>query len=154
MGLYSATLRFVPNPSNFIETELINSKLSDKDTWRGCVGRYISSPPNWRDGADGGGWLAVLITIYCVLFLLMSSCFFRLVFVGPGYVPRTKDDPEKTLTTPDPTTTADIFLCEVGGYPRWCRHCQVVKPDRAHHSKDCGRCTYKMGINCCCSLVG
>jgi hypothetical protein len=131
----------------------MNSKLSYKDTWRGCVGRYISSPPNWRD-ADGGCLLAVLITIYCVLFLLMSSCFFRLVFASPGYVPRTKDDPEKALTTPDPTTTADIFLCEVGGYPRWCRHCQVVKPDRAHHSKDCGRCTYKMGIDSCCSRVG
>ena len=54
MGLYSATLRFVPP---CIETELINSKLSDKDTWRGCVGRYVSFPPNWRDGGltVGGG---------------------------------------------------------------------------------------------------
>lgn len=84
----------------------------------------------------------------------MSSCFFRLIFVSPGYVPRPKDDPEKALTMPDPTTTADIFLCEAGGYPRWCRHCQVVKPDRAHHSKDCGRCTYKMGATIDLVLCG
>ena len=83
----------------------------------------------------------------------MAACFFRLVLVSPGYVPRPKDDPEKALTTPDPTTAADMFLCEVGGYPRWCRHCQIVKPDRAHHSKDCGRCTYKMGATTNLSLL-
>lgn len=79
----------------------------------------------------------------------MSSCFFRLVFARPGYVPRTKDDPEKSAAaspTPDPTVAADMFVCEPGGYPRWCRTCEIVKPDRAHHSRDSGRCIYKMGI--------
>jgi palmitoyltransferase len=79
----------------------------------------------------------------------MSSCFFRIVFTSPGYIPRRKDDPEKSATAvADPTTTADIFVCEPGGFPRWCRTCEIVKPDRAHHSRDAGRCVYKMGISC------
>ena len=76
----------------------------------------------------------------------MASCFFRLVFAGPGYIPRPKDDREKSVAgSPDPTVTADMFVCEPAGYPRWCRTCEVIKPDRAHHSRDCGRCTYRMG---------
>jgi hypothetical protein len=92
-------------------------------------------------------FIAGLITIYMILFLLMSSCFFRIVLASPGYVPRIRDDPEKNAPQrPDPTVTADIFVCESGGYPRWCRTCEVIKPDRAHHSRDAGRCVYKMGI--------
>ena len=90
--------------------------------------------------------LAALMTVYLVLFLLMSSCFFRLIFAGPGYIPRPKNDREKTIATVDPTITADMFVCEPGGYPRWCRTCRIIKPDRAHHSRDAGRCVYKMGI--------
>jgi hypothetical protein len=88
--------------------------------------------------------LVALIVIYLVLFLLMASCFFRLVFAPQGFVPRGKDDPEKTQGG-DPTITADIFVCEPGGHPRWCRVCENVKPDRAHHSRDSERCVYKMG---------
>ena len=79
----------------------------------------------------------------------MSSCFFRILLAKPGYIPRTKGDPEEsapTVTLDPIAVTADLFVCEPGGYPRWCRICQVVKPDRAHHSSDSGRCTYKMGM--------
>jgi palmitoyltransferase len=76
----------------------------------------------------------------------MSSCFFRILFAPPGYVPRAKDDREKSAAaTPDRTVSAEMFVCEPGGYPRWCRTCEVVKPDRAHHSRDAQRCVYKMG---------
>jgi palmitoyltransferase len=90
--------------------------------------------------------VAGLITIYLVLFLLMASSFFRLLFAGPGYIPRPKDDREKSIAgSPDPTITANMFVCEQGGYPRWCRTCEVIKSDRAHHSRDAGRCVYRMG---------
>lgn len=75
----------------------------------------------------------------------MSSCFFRLLFAGPGHIPRGEDDVEKQ-GAPDPTSSADMYVCEPGGYPRWCKVCEAVKPDRAHHSSNSGRCTYKMGI--------
>jgi palmitoyltransferase len=75
----------------------------------------------------------------------MASCFFRLVFAPQGFVPRGQDDTDKE--TPDPTISADIFVCEPGGHPRWCRFCEHIKPDRAHHSRDSGRCVYKMGKN-------
>jgi palmitoyltransferase len=91
--------------------------------------------------------IVALITVYLILFLLMASSFFRIVFTQPGYVPRKNDDPEKSKEAiPDPTTSADIYLCDTGGYPRWCQTCETIKADRAHHSSDAGRCVYKMGI--------
>ena len=87
------------------------------------------------------------MTAYLVLFLLMASCFFRTILAGPGYIPRGKADDTEKSAAPDPTSSADIFVCEAGGYPRWCRVCEIVKPDRAHHSSIAGRCTYKMGTS-------
>src|ERR1700737_2702408 len=79
----------------------------------------------------------------------MASCFFRVVFTDPGYIPRPKDDREKHVAgSPDPTVAADIFVCDPGGFPRWCQTCEIVKPDRAHHSRDSGRCVYKMDHFC------
>ena len=77
----------------------------------------------------------------------MASCFFRIITEEPGYIPRQKDLEESTTGAPSPPAVPvpDIFVCEPGGYPRWCRTCQIVKPDRAHHSRDSGRCVYKMG---------
>jgi len=78
----------------------------------------------------------------------MASCFFRVVFTKAGYIPRPKDDPEKANSgEADPTASADMFVCEAGGYPRWCKTCEVIKPDRSHHSRDSGRCVYKMGMS-------
>jgi len=88
--------------------------------------------------------LAALLAIYFILFLLMASCFFRLILAPQGFIPGGKDDPEKAHG-PDLTITADIFVCEPGGQPRWCRVCENIKPDRAHHSRDSQRCVYKMG---------
>lgn len=42
----------------------------------------------------------------------------------------------------------DIFESQVDGIPRWCSSCQNFKPDRAHHSSEVDRCTYKMDHYC------
>lgn len=77
----------------------------------------------------------------------MASCFFRLVLAPPGYIPRQKDLEKSAKGAANRDVRADIFVCQPGGFPRWCQTCQVVKPDRAHHSRDSGRCVYKMGIH-------
>jgi palmitoyltransferase len=44
--------------------------------------------------------------------------------------------------------TKDVFVCDMDGKPKWCTHCANWKPDRAHHSSDCGRCIRKMDHFC------
>lgn len=34
------------------------------------------------------------------------------------------------------------------GKPRFCKKCQTVKPDRAHHCSTCGKCVLKMDHHC------
>lgn len=42
----------------------------------------------------------------------------------------------------------DVFECEVDGMPRWCSTCKTWKPDRTHHSREVGRCIWKMDHFC------
>jgi len=42
----------------------------------------------------------------------------------------------------------DVFVCEGDGRPRWCSECDIWKPDRAHHSRDVGRCVRKFDHFC------
>ena len=44
--------------------------------------------------------------------------------------------------------TKDVFVCDMDGKPKWCTSCANWKPDRAHHSRDCGRCIRKMDHFC------
>ncbi|KAG8412593.1 Palmitoyltransferase pfa5 [Metarhizium acridum] len=42
----------------------------------------------------------------------------------------------------------DVFTCEADGRPKWCSQCRQWKPDRAHHSREMGRCVRKMDHMC------
>ncbi|KAI2622086.1 DHHC palmitoyltransferase-domain-containing protein [Xylaria nigripes] len=42
----------------------------------------------------------------------------------------------------------DAFVCETDGRPKWCSECCNWKQDRVHHSRDVGRCVYKMDHFC------
>ncbi|PHH90786.1 hypothetical protein CDD83_2635 [Cordyceps sp. RAO-2017] len=42
----------------------------------------------------------------------------------------------------------DVFVCEADGRPKWCSECRQWKPDRAHHSRELGRCVRKMDHLC------
>jgi palmitoyltransferase len=44
--------------------------------------------------------------------------------------------------------TKEVFICDMDGKPKWCSYCANWKPDRAHHSSDCGRCIRKMDHFC------
>lgn len=37
---------------------------------------------------------------------------------------------------------------KMDGTERFCRKCRILKPDRAHHCSNCGRCVLKMDHHC------
>ena len=54
------------------------------------------------------------------------------------------------LPTSEPAAEQDTpsFTVKSDGKSRYCRKCQCVKPDRAHHCSSCGRCVLKMDHHC------
>jgi ribosomal protein L40E len=44
----------------------------------------------------------------------------------------------------DPPTDPFVSVTQHDGRPRFCEHCQRIKPDRAHHCRECDSCTLKM----------
>ncbi|KAI3340986.1 DHHC palmitoyltransferase-domain-containing protein [Ustulina deusta] len=42
----------------------------------------------------------------------------------------------------------DAFVCESDGRPKWCSECCNWKQDRVHHSREIGRCVYRMDHYC------
>lgn len=42
----------------------------------------------------------------------------------------------------------EAFICESDGHPLWCSRCQLLRPDRAHHSSEVDRCVLKMDHYC------
>ncbi|CAO3694808.1 unnamed protein product [Umbelopsis ramanniana] len=48
----------------------------------------------------------------------------------------------------DPPTDPFVSVTQHDGRPRFCEHCQRIKPDRAHHCRECDSCTLKMDHHC------
>ena len=80
------------------------------------------------------------------VFLLVWS-FYQAVTTSPG-------------TVPDTTEWVDLQAAELtrshllqekkhtNGAVRWCRNCDIVKPDRSHHCRLCDTCVLKMDHHC------
>ncbi|KAG0371649.1 palmitoyltransferase for Vac8p [Mortierella sp. AD032] len=45
-------------------------------------------------------------------------------------------------------SVATLSISKKDGSPRWCDLCQVVKPDRCHHCKECDQCVLRMDHHC------
>ncbi|KAH7032290.1 DHHC palmitoyltransferase-domain-containing protein [Linnemannia elongata] len=43
---------------------------------------------------------------------------------------------------------ATLSISKKDGSPRWCDLCQIVKPDRCHHCKECDQCVLRMDHHC------
>ncbi|KAI1433530.1 DHHC palmitoyltransferase-domain-containing protein [Xylaria sp. CBS 124048] len=58
--------------------------------------------------------------------------------------------PDNSSATPglEEFYSRDAFICETDGRPKWCSECCNWKQDRVHHSRDVGRCIYKMDHYC------
>lgn len=42
---------------------------------------------------------------------------------------------------------------KVNTAPRWCRHCEIFKPDRTHHCRHCGTCVMQFDRESWCARV-
>ncbi|KAI1299732.1 DHHC palmitoyltransferase-domain-containing protein [Xylaria venustula] len=57
-----------------------------------------------------------------------------------------KDDPDSPGL--ECFYSRDAFVCEADGRPKWCSECCNWKQDRVHHSREIGRCVYRMDHYC------
>ena len=112
-------------------------------------------PANYYLGADIVG---LTVTLYLAFMLLWS--FLLASMTDPGGVPkRWPWDPK----APDPTPDLDTSMEEKSnllssrmrglerkrdGRTRFCKKCNMYKPDRAHHCKKLGKCVLEMDHFC------
>ncbi|KAH7130545.1 DHHC palmitoyltransferase-domain-containing protein [Dendryphion nanum] len=92
-----------------------------------------------------------LIVIYCVLILVFSITFLRLIQViwtNPGYIPLGDPTSEKQTAPRKHFDRLDGYECDHQGSPLWCERCHSFKPDRTHHSAQLGRCVRRMDHYC------
>ena len=79
-----------------------------------------------------------------IVILLILSSYCRAATTDPGIVPRNKckDESDKHPREDDP----DVLWKPKTR--RWCKHCNTIKPPRAHHCSTCNRCVIKMDHHC------
>lgn len=108
---------------------------------------------SWKT-VDNSGKAGGLIAGYCIILSLMLTCWIQVLVIGPGEI----DESGKVSADvgPDRQQRTDlslenlpeVFACDPQGYRQWCSTCQRIKPDRAHHSGQKGRCIPKMDHYC------
>ncbi|GAB7347210.1 hypothetical protein MBLNU459_g3316t1 [Dothideomycetes sp. NU459] len=91
-----------------------------------------------------------------VLYALADISYTTAVFTDPGSPlngsSRTTNAGYTSLPTHEPhpstATTYTSLTAKSDGKRRYCKKCQAVKPDRAHHCSSCNRCVLKMDHHC------
>ncbi|EGG13166.1 uncharacterized protein MELLADRAFT_76255 [Melampsora larici-populina 98AG31] len=71
-----------------------------------------------------------------------SSNRFDLVSALNAVIPSSTPAPQKDLPG------VDTLMCKSDGSKRFCRKCDLVKADRAHHCSSCKRCVLRMDHHC------
>nr|POF18669.1 palmitoyltransferase pfa3 [Quercus suber] len=109
------------------------------------------------------------------LYIMMNSCYTMAVFTSPGSPSDTRQDlgskafggrrksgrgglyegiPSRELGDEGggqnhaPHGHMTSVTAKSTGQPRYCKKCNHIKPDRAHHCSSCGRCVLKMDHHC------
>ena len=90
------------------------------------------------------------------MYILLNTCYTIAVFTDPGSpLKSTKDNARggkyTVLPTSEPAFDArsvDTITVSSTGGTRFCKKCQVPKPDRTHHCSTCKRCVLKMDHHC------
>ena len=87
---------------------------------------------------------------------MLNTCYTTAVFTDPGSPLKNSSENVKSgkysvLPTSEPAFDVlgieTITVSSTGG-ARFCKKCQVPKPDRAHHCSTCKRCVLKMDHHC------
>lgn len=120
-------------------------------TWAVWVAIKIGFWPS--QGKWTGPWTSILCI---VLYALANTSYTKAVFTDPGSPlngsSRTTDAGYQSLPSHEPhqaiPTTYTSLTAKSDGKRRYCKKCQTVKPDRAHHCSTCNRCVLKMDHHC------
>lgn len=106
---------------------------------------YISSPPALYYYHTSSEYLFskikawVLLGVICFFLLLFISSTIKASLTKPGEIPLswaiTSDKQSEIERRPD-------------GHERICIRCELKKPDRAHHCRQCEKCTLRMDHHC------
>ncbi|KKA26610.1 hypothetical protein TD95_003427 [Thielaviopsis punctulata] len=94
-------------------------------------------PPNSWMGS-GSSFVGLL------LYFLLNWSYTTAVFTDPGSTTRSNGDYAAIEAPPHATS----FTVKSNGEIRYCKKCQMRKPDRAHHCSTCRRCVLKMDHHC------
>ncbi|KAK2737946.1 palmitoyltransferase for Vac8p [Onygenales sp. PD_40] len=118
-------------------------------TWAVYVEVQIGMQPT-KTRWIGSGTSALGVLLY----VLLNASYTIAVFTDPGSPsggPQQNTRNSRHEYTYLPTTeTAEYTSLTVNstGGKRYCKKCQCVKPDRAHHCSSCKRCVLKMDHHC------
>lgn len=102
-------------------------------------------------------WLRRCLSLLGVLmYIMLNTCYTVAVFTDPGTPLKsskrdTRGGKYSVLPTSEPSIDVrdveTITVSSTGG-ARYCKKCQVPKPDRTHHCSTCKRCVLKMDHHC------
>lgn len=102
-------------------------------------------------------WSRRLLSLFGVIvYLMLNTCYTIAVFTDPGSPLQTSTKNAKggkysVLPTAEPAfdmRSIDTITVSSTGGARFCKKCQVPKPDRTHHCSTCKRCVLKMDHHC------
>ena len=82
-----------------------------------------------------------------ILYVLLNWSYTVAVFTNPGSPMDTKDG-YSHVSTEEGELPYTSFTVKSTGDIRFCKKCQLNKPDRAHHCSTCRRCVLKMDHHC------
>lgn len=111
---------------------------------------------------------------WLILFSWSSSCtlisYLLTALANPGHVPSSwrplswrdqpaqsqydasspalTDPPQRVPVPPPAVTVSSTAMLLANGQYRFCKHCKVFKPDRAHHCSTCHECVLLMDHHC------
>lgn len=102
-------------------------------------------------------WSRRLLSLLGVtMYILLNTSYTIAVFTDPGSPSETpsrtvKGGKYSVLPTSEPSfdmRSIDTITVSSTGGARFCKKCQVPKPDRTHHCSTCKRCVLKMDHHC------
>jgi palmitoyltransferase ZDHHC2/15/20 len=99
-----------------------------------------------RSSATIRSIVASAVLTFCMLMLFIS--FYQAARTDPGEIPKSGE--WEILLEESSDSENDKLAVEKrrDGSIRTCNHCQMRKPDRCHHCKQCDRCILKMDHHC------
>ncbi|RZC37618.1 zf-DHHC domain containing protein [Asbolus verrucosus] len=106
---------------------------------------------------------SVYIAVYHILLIMFLWAFIQTMFeqhdpISDEYK-LSQDEHDKLMTYNDEDFNLilkklislrklEVFTCSENGKIRYCKECQLIKPDRTHHCSTCKRCILKMDHHC------